>query len=147
MDRTAALMARVTDLFERARFVQHLGVKVAAAGEGFCECTLLPQAHHQQQDGFVHAGVLATLADHTAGGAAITVAPADRTILSVSFSVQLMRPASGPLRCRAEVLRHGQRLIFAEASIFAGSPERLVTRMDITLAVVPSSIGEKRGGP
>jgi uncharacterized protein (TIGR00369 family) len=150
-DRTAALHARVTDLFERARFVQHLGVKVGAVGEGFCECTLEPELHHQQQDGFVHAGVLATLADHTAGGAAITVAPLDRTILSVSFAVQLMRPASGPLRCRADVLRHGKSLVFAEASIFAGDPARVVTRMNITLAVVPPSIGAdrgpRRGGP
>lgn len=144
-DGMAARQARVMDLFERARFVQHLGVKVSEVGEGLCECTLIPEAHHQQQDGFVHAGVLATLADHTAGGAAITVVPLDRTILSVSFAVQLMRPATGPLRCRAEVLRHGKSLVFAEASIFAGGPERVVTRMSITLAVVPTSVGAERG--
>lgn len=138
--------ARVADLFERARFIQHLGVKLKAAGEGWCECVLEPEERHLQQDGFVHAGVLASLADHTAGGAAISVAPEGRTILSVSFTVQLMRPAGGPLRCRAEVIRHGKSLIFAEASVFAGQPERVVTRMNITLAVVPADVGGPRGG-
>ena len=37
---------------------------------------------HRQQDGFIHAGILATMADHTAGYAAFTVAPQDHQILT-----------------------------------------------------------------
>ena len=37
---------------------------------GMCETTLIPSERHLQQHGLIHAGVLATMADHTAGGAA-----------------------------------------------------------------------------
>jgi uncharacterized protein (TIGR00369 family) len=133
---------RIASLFARAPFIQDLGIVPIAAGEGFCEATLVPSERHLQQDGFAHAGVLTTLADHTAGAAAYATVPDDRTVLSVSFTVQLLRPAKGPLRCRAEVLRAGKNLIFAESSVFAGTPEKLVCRMGITLASVPSSVGQ-----
>lgn len=136
-----AVQRRVASLFERAPFIQHLGIRFETAGEGFCECALLPKPEHLQQDGFLHAGVLATLADHTAGGAAYSRVREDQTVLSVSFTVQLLRPAAGPLRCRSEVVRAGKSLIFAEASVWAGSPEKIVTRMNITLAVVPETVG------
>ena len=63
-------MRDVSSIFDTAPFIQHLGIKVAHQAEGVCD-TLTPiRAEHLQQDGYVHAGVLATVADHTAGGAA-----------------------------------------------------------------------------
>ena len=126
----------VLRMFERARFVQHLGITLVSLEEGRCECTLDPREEHLQQHGFVHAGVLATLADHTAGGAATSVIPVDKAVLSSSFNLLLMRPAQGRLRCRAEVLRAGKTVVYTEASVFAGSPEKLVAKMQISLAVV-----------
>jgi uncharacterized protein (TIGR00369 family) len=126
----------VRRMFERARFVQHLGITLSRLEPGVCECTLTPREEHLQQHGFVHAGVIATLADHTAGGAATTAIPKDRAVLSSSFNLLLMRPALGPLRCRAEVLRAGKTVVYTEASVHAGSPEKLVAKMQISLAVV-----------
>lgn len=139
MQTAEELLARVRGLFERAPFVRHLGLEPKSAGSGWCECVLVPEVRHQQQDGFVHAGVLATLADHTAAAAAFSVVPEDQSVVSVSFTVQLMLPAVGPLRCRGEVIRQGRSLIFADASVFAGHPERLVTRLNGTYAVVRTS--------
>ena len=42
---------------------------------GYFRSRVAIKEHHRQQDGFVHAGVLATMADHTAGYSAYTIVP------------------------------------------------------------------------
>lgn len=131
--------ARVRDIFDRAAFVKELGVQLVDAGPGWCEALLPLEARHLQQDDFVHAGVVATLADHTAGAAAGTMIKADRMVLTVEFKINLLRPAMGEsLRCRADLLKVGRRLIIAESSIFAtsGEKEKLVAKATVTLAPV-----------
>ena len=101
-------LERVQRVFDAAPFLAFLGVEVREAGEGTCETVLVLQRHHLQQTGVAHAGVIASIADHTAGGAAITVLPEGKGIVSIEFKVNLLRPAEGErLRCRATVLKPG----------------------------------------
>lgn len=58
--------AQVQRIIEEAVFVGHVGIHYADCGPGWCETRLLPAPELMQQDGFLHAGVLATMADHTA---------------------------------------------------------------------------------
>ena len=130
---------RVRDIFDRAAFVKEIGVQLSDVGPGWCEATLLLEPRHLQQDDFVHAGVVSTLADHTAGAAAATMIKADRMVLTVEFKINLLRPAMGQsLRCRADLLKVGRRLIIAESSIFSvsGDKEKLVAKATVTLAPV-----------
>jgi len=53
--------------FATANFVQDVGIVLKECGPGWCETTLALQQRHLQQDAVVHAGVLGTMADHTAG--------------------------------------------------------------------------------
>lgn len=130
---------RVQDIFDRAAFVKEVGIQLVDVGPGWCESSLALEPRHLQQDDFVHAGVVATLADHTAGAAAATMIKADRMVLTVEFKINLLRPALGEsLRCRADLLKVGRRLIIAESSIFATSTdkEKLVAKATVTLAPV-----------
>lgn len=130
---------KVQEIFDRAAFIEEVGIKVSGIGAGWCETTLEIVPKHLQQDNFVHAGVLATLADHTAGGAAGSVVREEEIVLSVEFKINLLRPATGEtLRCRAQLLRAGKTLIVAESEIFArtGDQEKLVAKATVTLAVV-----------
>jgi uncharacterized protein (TIGR00369 family) len=135
---------RLRQVFLRAPFVRELGIRIEALGTGWFETSLVVEERHLQQDGFVHAGVLSTLADHTGGGAGWTRVPERDTVLSVEFKISFLRPAKGErLRCRAEVVRAGKSLIFTEATVYAlaqGS-ERIVARLTQTLAVVDSAVG------
>jgi len=130
---------KVQEIFDRAAFIEEVGIKVSDIGPGWCETTLEVRPKHLQQDSFVHAGVLATMADHTAGGAAGSVVKEEQVVLSVEFKINLLRPATGEtLRCRAELLRAGRTLIVAEAEVFArhDDQEKLVAKATVTLAVV-----------
>ncbi len=74
---------------------------------------------HRQQDGFIHAGVMATMADHTAGYSAFTIVPDDFQILTIEFKINFLRPAYGDsLKCVSRVIREGHRIIVAESDIF-----------------------------
>jgi len=127
-------------IFGSAPFVAELGIEVEELDAGVCQTSLVVQAKHRQREGFVHAGVQATLADHSAGGAAATLAPEGHTVLTLEFKINLLRPAEGErLRCRARVLRPGRQFTVVESEVFAvtGDAEKLVSKAIVTLAVVP----------
>jgi uncharacterized protein (TIGR00369 family) len=130
--------SRVLQIFDNANFVRDLGMQLTLVEEGACEITLVPTARHQQQHGLIHAGVLATMADHTAGCAARSVVGLDEDVLTVEFKINFLRPAlADRLRCRAMVLRGGKTLVVVESEVFAekDSQERLVSKATVTLAV------------
>ena len=57
-------------------FVKTCGFKLDLLERGRAKSSLKVTEAHSQQDDFVHAGVMATMADHTAGYAAFSVNPA-----------------------------------------------------------------------
>jgi uncharacterized protein (TIGR00369 family) len=143
----------VEKIFYRANFVRDLDIRLEKVAQGLCETSLVVQDRLRQQHGFVHGGVLATLADHTAGGAARSVS-GDRDVLTVEFKINYLRPAMGDrLRCTATVLRAGKTMIVAEALVFSSNSrannsgkEDLVAKLTETLFVAEDPKGRAGGG-
>jgi uncharacterized protein (TIGR00369 family) len=133
----------VRRMVEEARFVTYLGIAVTGSGPGWCETTLdEPRPELLQQSGSLHAGVMTTLADHTAGAAIVSLLADGLGVVSVDLSISFLRPANGSLRCRAESLRCGKRIGVAEATVYGRNDEgeeRAVAKAKVTLAVVPWS--------
>ncbi len=132
---------KVGEIFDAARFIGALGLELADAGPGWCASSLRIRPEHLQQDGYVHAGVQATMADHTAGAAAGTLCAADERVLTSEFAIHLLRPAAGErLRCRATVLKAGRTVTVAESEVYAlgDGPERLVAKATVSLVLVPA---------
>ena len=140
----------VERIFRDAPFVRFLGVELISVGEGWCEAKLNVSPALQQQHGFVHAGVLMTLADHTCGGAAASTVHEGKDVITVENKVSFLRPATGPeLICRAEVLRAGRRIIFVEAVVMVEREEGrvIVAKASSTLAIIPLNTERSgRGG-
>jgi len=136
---TTEVPEEVRRIFESASFGADLGLKLEAVGSGTCTAVLALGTRHQQQDGYVHAGVQATLADHTAGGAAATLLRRGQYVLSTGIELHLLRAAKGErLVCRAQVLKAGRQLTVVESEVFCvtGDEERLVSKATVTLAVL-----------
>ncbi|RMF02937.1 MAG: PaaI family thioesterase [Alphaproteobacteria bacterium] len=132
----------VSAIFDAAPFIRVLGATLQSVAPGMCETALELRPDHLQQNGFVHAGVQATLADHTAGCAAATLMAADMAVLTAEFKINLLRAASGTrLCCCARVLRPGSSLTVAESELFAEDGERraLVSKALVTLTFVPAA--------
>jgi uncharacterized protein (TIGR00369 family) len=134
-----AVLNEIQRIFRAARFISDLGIELESVGDGECETTLEIKDRHLQQDGFVHAGVHATIADHTAGVAAATLIRENRMVMSVEFKINLLRAANGErLNCRAKVLKPGRSFSVVESEVFCFSAgeERLVSKMTATMAYV-----------
>lgn len=131
----------VEAIFSEAPFIQELGITLRDCGPGWVE-SALPKLDPKltQQDGFAHAGVIGTLADHSAGASAGTLAPPDRQVLTVEYKLNLLRPGLGDaLRCRAEVLKAGKNITVSESWVYGVQEfsESLIAKATVTLALVP----------
>ena len=138
-------MPEIERLFDAAPFIRNLGMELVAIAAGRCETALELTERHLQQDGVVHAGVLATMADHTSGTAGASLIKADEYVLTAEFKINLLRAAKGNrLHCVGTVLKPGRRLIVAESEVFDGNPQaaRLVAKATVTLAVMKKPSGK-----
>jgi uncharacterized protein (TIGR00369 family) len=125
----------VRSIFHRAAFIRDLGIELVQIAPGVCETAMTITPRLLQQDGFVHAGVLSTLADHTAGGAAGSLLGEGETVLTSEFKIHFLRPAKAErITCLANVLKPGSMLMVTEAEVHAG--DSLVAKLISTLAVV-----------
>jgi len=109
----------VAGSFAQQPIMNLIGARLSLVEPGVVEITLPYRADLTQQHGYLHAGVVATIADSACGYAAFTLMPAGSNVLSVEFKVNLLRPAQGvEFVTRAEVIKAGRTLTVVRADVF-----------------------------
>jgi uncharacterized protein (TIGR00369 family) len=139
-----AIEREIQRIFRGAPFIVGLGLRLDTLAPGVCHTVLDVDQRHLQQDGFVHAGVQATVADHSAGAAAATQIGAGQSVHTAEFKINLLRPAKGSrLSCQARVLKPGRTLSVVESEVYCGEEGamKLVAKATVTLAVVDLRAG------
>ena len=129
----------VEEKMELNHFMNHLGFKINKIEAGLIEGELNIEPHHRQQIGFLHGGVIATLADLVAGFAAYTLVKNEETVVTAELKISYFNPGVGDTAfCRGFVLKSGQKLIFSEAEIFVNNngQDILVAKSSATFAIV-----------
>lgn len=129
---------RVRDSFDRQRMMGTLGAFVVSVGEGSVVLRLPIREELTQQNGFLHAGAIATLADSACGYAALSRMPPEADVLSIEFKVNMLAPAVGEaVEARAEVIRAGRNVMVTRADVYSIGPggEKLVAAMQGTMMV------------
>lgn len=130
---------RVRASFARQAVMKTIGATLAHVAPGEVDIELPFRQDLTQQHGFLHAGVVTTIADSACGYAAFTLMPADAAVLTVEYKVNLPAPARGErVVARGRVLRPGQTLTVCRADVAAvgDGGERLVATMLATLMAV-----------
>lgn len=128
--------ARVRASFARQSIMTTLGASLTRITPGEVEIALPFADHILQQHGFVHAGVVATIADSAAGYAGLTLMPPGAGVLTAEFKINLLAPASGDrLIAQGRVIKAGRSLTIAEADVFAedGPTRKHAARLTATL--------------
>jgi uncharacterized protein (TIGR00369 family) len=119
-----------------------LGATIAFIAPGEVHLAVPFASRFCQQNGFMHAGAIASIADSANGYAAYTLAPPETDVLAVEFKINLLAPATGEqfVAC-GRVLRPGRTLTVCQADVFrTGTPERtLIATMLSTIIVRPAS--------
>jgi uncharacterized protein (TIGR00369 family) len=138
----AAQETRVRESFARQAYMELLGAELVhvAAGEVDISWPFAPTLG--QQNGFLHAGVVAGAIDSACGYAALTLCGEGDEVLSVEFKVNLLTPAAGEsFVARGRVVRRGKTLTVCRGDAYAvgaEGAEKHVATMTATMIVVGS---------
>ena len=111
---------RVRASFTRQRARALLGAYLTRVEPGGVDIELPFRDDLGQQHGFVHGGVVGMIADSAGGYAAFTLMPADASVLTVEYKMNMLAPAEGDmLIARGEVLKAGRSLCVVRADVWA----------------------------
>ena len=106
--------------FARQTIMSLIGAALTRVEPGLIEITLPYRSDLTQQHGYLHAGIVTTIADSACGYAAYSLMPPDSEVLSVEFKVNLLRPAKGEtFIATAEVIKSGKTLTVVRADVYA----------------------------
>jgi uncharacterized protein (TIGR00369 family) len=110
--------ANVRDSFSQQTAMTTIGAQLITVEPGVVEIMIPYRADLTQQHGYLHGGIITTIADTACGYAAYTLMPAGSEVLSVEFKVNLLRPAKGKsFVATAEVIKSGRTLTVARADV------------------------------
>jgi len=110
---------RVEDSFARQGLMKLLGAKLMGLAPGKAEIHVSFRRELTQQHEYFHAGVTGAIADSACGYAAYTLMPANSSVLTVEYKINLLAPAEGDeLVARAHVVRSGKTLKVCAADVF-----------------------------
>ena len=111
--------ARVRASFGRQKVMAFMGAELAGVTPGRCEIRLPYKEDLSQQHGYFHGGVIGIIADSAGGYAAFSLMPADASVLTVEYKMNILAPGSGELLiAQGEVLKAGKTLVIARAEVY-----------------------------
>jgi len=103
-------------------FLQHLGARLLHISSGEARLGLLVEDYHLQHLGYVHGGVISSLADNTGWFAVISDLPEDKTSVTIEIKVNYLKPAvKGELLAVGRLLKRGKKVAFAVVEVWQGS--------------------------
>jgi uncharacterized protein (TIGR00369 family) len=127
-------VSRETDAPSRAW--AWLGLTVAATGEGMAVVEMTPTEDMANHSGFVHGGMISTLADSAMGRSVRTLKPGVLRAMSFDLKLSFIGAAKigEKLRATGRVIHAGRRTVVTDCRI-EGRDGRLVATASATFAV------------
>lgn len=117
--RNPAFAEQIKQSFAKQTIMGLIGAELVRVEPGIVEISLRYRADLAQQHGYLHAGIVTTIADSACGYAAYSLMPSGAEVLSVEFKVNLLRPAKGDtFSAIAEVVKGGKTLTVVRADVF-----------------------------
>src|SRR5215207_11731639 len=126
--------------FAKQTIMGLIGAELSRVEPGIVEITLPYRADLAQQHGYLHAGIVTTIADSACGYAAFSLMPPNSEVLSVEFKVNMLRPAKGETFVAvAEVVKAGRTLTVVRADVFGmdhqGQRELIATMLGTMICI------------
>ena len=118
--RNTNFVEEIKQSFAKQTIMGLIGAQLTRVEPGIIEIALPYRADLAQQHGYLHAGIVTTIADSACGYAAYSLMPANSEVLSVEFKVNLLLPAKGEMfLASAEVVKSGKTLTVVRADVFS----------------------------
>jgi uncharacterized protein (TIGR00369 family) len=119
--------ARIRASFGRQKAMALIGASLNSVAPGTVEIVLPFREDLTQQKGFVHGGIIGMIADTACGYAAYSLMPADSSLVTVEYKMNILSPATGSLTARGEVVKAGRTLTVARAEVYARDGKHIAT--------------------
>jgi uncharacterized protein (TIGR00369 family) len=110
---------RIRASFGRQKAMGLIGASLTVVEPGQVEVALPYRDDLTQQKGFIHGGIIGMIADTACGYAAYSLMPADCSLVTVEYKINILAPARGSLVARGEVLRAGRTLTVTRGEVYA----------------------------
>jgi len=118
--RNTNFVEEIKQSFAKQTIMGLIGAQLTRVEPGIIEIALPYRADLAQQHGYLHAGIVTTIADSACGYAAYSLMPPNSEVLSVEFKVNLLLPAKGEMfLASAEVVKSGKTLTVVRADVFS----------------------------
>jgi uncharacterized protein (TIGR00369 family) len=138
--RNPSFAEEIKQSFAKQTIMGLIGAELSRVEPGLVGITLPYRPDLAQQHGYLHAGIVTTVADSACGYAAYSLMPAESEVLSVEFKVNLLRPAKGEtFLAIAEVVKSGKTLTVVRADVFGinreGQRELIATMLGTMMCI------------
>lgn len=126
---------RIEDYLEKQHFLNHNQIDLYHIEPGITKARVDIQQFHKQQFDIVHGGVIATLADITAGFAAYTLVDKDTDVVTGEIKISYLAKGKGTnLEAVAKVIKPGRKLHFCESEVY--SEGKLIAKASSTMICI-----------
>lgn len=142
--RTPDFQERVQLSFAQQSVMNLIGAELVKVVPGEVEIQIPYRKDLTQQHGFLHAGIITTVVDSACGYAALTLMPADASVLSVEFKMNFLSPAKGErFVAIGKVVKPGRTITVCSGEVFAVDEEgsKLIATMSATMMMLQGRPG------
>jgi uncharacterized protein (TIGR00369 family) len=131
--------SRVKESFGRQKAMAFIGASLTVVEPGHVEIALPFREDLTQQKGYVHGGILGMIADSACGYSAFSLMPADCSLVTVEYKINILTPALGSLVAKGEVVKAGRTLTVARAEVYSDDGKHVATMQQtlMMLAGIP----------
>lgn len=129
--------ALIHEKLKGQHFMRHIGFDLTRIEPGYVEGRGPIQPFLTQQDGYVHGGVTATLADIVCGFAAFSLVSKEQHVVTGDLNIAYLSPGKGEhLFAKGYVIKPGKRLNFCEGEVWVESEEgdKMIAKISATMA-------------
>lgn len=128
------LYDQIRSSFVRQNFLALLGAELESVEPGQVVISCRRREDLTQQQGFLHGGLVTSIADVTCGYTALTVIPERQEVLTVEFKINLLRPVTGrKIIAAGSVIKAGKSLAITEAEVTDADSGKIVAKMLATM--------------
>jgi len=129
---------RIRASFGRQNAMGLIGAALTVVEPGQVEVALPYRDDLTQQKGFIHGGIIGMIADTACGYAAYSLMPADCSLVTVEYKINILAPARASLVARGEVVRAGRTLTVTRGEVYSEDGKH-VASMQQTLMMLPGT--------
>jgi uncharacterized protein (TIGR00369 family) len=134
--------SRVRASFARQKAMALIGASLTVIEPGHVEIALPWREDLTQQKGFIHGGIIGMIADTACGYSSFSLMPADCSLVTVEYKINILTPALGSLLAQGQVVKPGRTLTIARAEVYSQDGKHVATMQQtlMMLAGTPDTI-------